>query len=124
MVMQESGEMYLETVLVLEKRRGNVRAVDMAEHLGISKPAVSKAVAKYREEELLRVDASGGISLTEKGREIAEKVYERHLVLTDFLRELGVDEDTAASDACRIEHVISEKTFDAIKRRRGAFPIK
>lgn len=119
--MQESGEMYLETILVLEKRKGNVRAVDIAEHLGISKPAVSKAMAKYREEALIRMEASEGIVLTDRGREIAEKVYERHLVLTDLLRELGVDENTAAADACRIEHVISEKSFAAIKRRsRGS----
>ena len=114
--MQESGEMYLETILVLGNKNEHVRAVDIAEYMGISKPAVSKALAKYKEEQLIGVDISGNILLTDEGRRIAEKIYERHVALTDFLIRLGVDEETAAADACRIEHVVSDKSFEAMKR--------
>lgn len=116
MSLQESGEMYLETILILSKKNGAVRAVDIAEYMDISKPAVSKAMAKYREEKLIQIDASGSITLSEEGFLIAKKVYERHVALTGFLMQLGVDEDTATADACRIEHVISEKSFEAMKR--------
>ena len=100
---------------------GIVRAVDIAEHMCISKPAVSKALAKYREEKLVRIEDSGGITLTDEGLIIAEKVYDRHVSLTGFLAQLGVDEDTAAADACRIEHVISEKSFEAMKRHSDKY---
>lgn len=123
MTIQESGEMYLETILVLKEKNGNVRAVDIAQQLGISKAAVSKALAKYRDENLI-VDLDGYISLSKKGLVIAEKIYERHVALTDFLIQLGVDEETAASDACRIEHVISEKSFDAMKAHNQKFSKK
>ena len=121
MTLQESGEMYLETILILSKKMGIVRAVDIAEHMCISKPAVSKALAKYREEKLVRIEDSGGITLTDEGLIIAEKVYDRHVSLTGFLVQLGVDEDTAADDACRIEHVISEKSFEAMKRHSDKY---
>ena len=121
MSLQESGEMYLETILILSKKMGIVRAVDIAEHMCISKPAVSKALAKYREEKLVRIEDSGGITLTDEGLIIAEKVYDRHVSLTGFLTQLGVDEDTAAADACRIEHVISEKSFEAMKRHSDKY---
>lgn len=121
MTLQESGEMYLETILILSKKMGIVRAVDIAEHMCISKPAVSKALAKYREEKLVRIEDSGGITLTDEGLIIAEKVYDRHVSLTGFLAQLGVDEDTAAADACRIEHVISEKSFEAMKRHSDKY---
>lgn len=116
MAIQESGEMYLETIFILGKKNGAVHAVDVAENMGVSKPAVSKAVAKYTEERLIRVDAFGNISLTDEGLRIAEKIYERHVVLTGFLMRLGVDEETAAADACRIEHVVSDRSFEAMKR--------
>ena len=121
MTLQESGEMYLETILILSKKMGIVRAVDIAEHMCISKPAVSKALAKYREEKLVRIEDSGGITLTDEGLIIAEKVYDRHVSLTGFLVQLGVDDDTAAADACRIEHVISEKSFEAMKRHSDKY---
>lgn len=121
MSLQESGEMYLETILILSKKNGAVRAVDIAEHMDISKPAVSKAMAKYREEKLIQIDASGNITLSEEGFLIAKKIYERHVTLTGFLMQLGVDEDTATADACRIEHVISEKSFEAMKRHNEKY---
>lgn len=121
MSLQESGEMYLETILILSKKNGAVRAVDIAEHMDISKPAVSKAMAKYREEKLIQIDASGNLTLSEKGFLIAKKIYERHVALTGFLMQLGVDEDTATADACRIEHVISEKSFEAMKRHNEKY---
>ena len=121
MSLQESGEMYLETILILSKKNGAVLAVDIAEHMDISKPAVSKAMAKYREEKLIQIDASGNITLSEEGFFIAKKIYERHVVLTGFLMQLGVDEDTATADACRIEHVISEKSFEAMKRHNEKY---
>ena len=121
MSLQESGEMYLETILILSKKNGAVRAVDIAEHMDISKPAVSKAMAKYGEEKLIQIDASGNITLSEEGLLIAKKIYERHVALTGFLMQLGVDEDTATADACRIEHVISEKSFEAMKRHNEKY---
>lgn len=121
MSLQESGEMYLETILILSKKNGAVRAVDIAEHMDISKPAVSKAMAKYREKKLIQIDTSGNIILSEEGLLIAQKIYERHVALTGFLMQLGVDEDTATADACRIEHVISEKSFEAMKRHNEKY---
>lgn len=124
MTIHESGEMYLETILLLGKKNSAVRAVDLAEHMGISKAAVSKAMAKYKDEKLILIDASGNISLSENGLAIAEKIYERHVALTDFLMQLGVDEDTASADACRIEHVISETSFKAMKRHNEKYSMK
>ncbi|MBQ7446042.1 MAG: metal-dependent transcriptional regulator [Clostridia bacterium] len=114
--MKESGEMYLETILIESKIHANVRAVDVAARLGVTRPSASRALSKLREEDCILVNESGYITFTPKGLEIAEKIYERHNVLTALLVRAGVDEETAASDACKIEHVISDKTFEAIKR--------
>ncbi|MBQ0135799.1 MAG: metal-dependent transcriptional regulator [Oscillospiraceae bacterium] len=114
MALQESGEMYLETILILSKKNNVVRAIDIAETMGYSKPAVSRALSKLKEEKLIITDQDGYIAFTENGRQIAEKVYEKHLLLTDFIMRLGVDEETASTDACRIEHVISDTTFNAM----------
>ena len=116
-LMRESGEMYLETILILFNRRGYVRSIDVAEEMGLSRPSVSRGMAKLRESECILMGADGMITLTEKGRDIAEKIYERHRVLSQLFISLGVDEETATEDACRIEHVISDKTFAAIKAR-------
>lgn len=113
--IQESAENYLETILVLENRRGNVRSIDIAAELEFSKPSVSVAMKNLRVQDCILVDQDGFITLTEKGRQIAERIYERHTLFTRWLTALGVDEKTAAEDACRIEHVISEETFQAIK---------
>lgn len=115
MKIQESAENYLETILILQKRNGSVRSVDVATELGFSKPSISVAVKNLRENGYIAVDRSGFISLLEKGRAIAEQMYERHTLLANWLANLGVDRETAVEDACRIEHVISEASFRAIK---------
>ena len=116
MRLLESGEMYLETILVLSKKTNTVRSIDIAEHMGFSKPAVSRAMAKLKAGKYILMDKDGFIALTGSGREIAEKIYERHTVLTKLLISIGVDEETAAADACKIEHDISDKTFEAMKK--------
>jgi len=116
MALLESGEMYLETILILSKEKNTVRAIDVADFMGFSKPSVSRALGKLRDDKYIITDKNGYIAFTEKGRKIAEGVYEKHIVITDLLQRLGVDEKTAEEDACRIEHVISEKTFDAIRK--------
>ena len=113
--MQESGEMYLETILILGKSRDTVRAVQVAEAMGISKASVSRALTRLKQEGYLIVDVQGNIAFTEKGRQIAERIYERHLVLTEVIASLGVDRETAAADACKMEHDISERTFRAMQ---------
>ena len=113
--MQESGEMYLETILILGKRSNTVRAVNVAEEMRISKASVSRALRRLKDEGCLIVDGAGNIAFTEKGRQIAEKIYERHLVLTEVIMSLGVDRETATADACKIEHDISDITFQAMK---------
>ena len=113
--MQESGEMYLETILVLGKKNNTVRSIDIAEEMGFSKPSVSRAVSNLKRDGYIIVDQNGHIALTEKGHQLADRIYERHVVLTKMLSDLGVSEKTAVEDACRMEHVISEETFDAIK---------
>ena len=117
MRLLESGEMYLETILVLSKKTNTVRSIDIAEHMGFSKPAVSRAMAKLKADKYILMDKDGFIALTGSGREIAEKIYERHTVLTAFLVRLGVDPETAAEDACKMEHDISDTSFQAIKNR-------
>ena len=114
--MQESGEMYLETILVLKNRQDTVRAIDIAEDMGFSKPSVSRALSILKEEKYISVDEKGFIELTRKGNQVAQKIYERHVVISNMLIALGVDEETALEAACRIEHVISDKTFAAIKK--------
>ena len=113
--MQESGEMYLETIYVLCKRNGAVRSIDIGEYMGYSKPSVSRAIGLLRTGGYVISDKDGYLSLTDEGERVAAKIYERHTVLTEMLTMLGVDSETAAEDACRIEHHISEKTFCAIK---------
>ena len=115
--MHESGEMYLETILKLGKTKNHVRAVDVAEEMNVSKASVSRALGILKADECIIVDHSGHIAFTEKGRSIAEKIYERHRVLLSLLISLGVSGETAERDACKIEHVISDETFNAIKGR-------
>lgn len=115
MALQESGEMYLESIYVLSQRKSYVRAIDVSEHLGYSKPSVSRAMGILKRDGYITVEKDGGIALTELGRQVAETMYARHTLLTSFLVSLGVDEKTAADDACKIEHVISASSFDAIK---------
>ena len=112
----ESGEDYLETILVLHNRNGEVRSIDIAAELDYSKPSVSVAMKNLRERECITVDKGGYITLTEKGREIAEKVYERHVLFTNWLISLGVPEEIATEDACHIEHYLSSESFEAIKK--------
>ena len=116
MALQESGEMYLETIHRLSMEQQVVRSIDVAESMGFSKPSVSRAVALLKQGGYLLVNDHGHLSLTEEGKKVAEKVFERHTVLTAMLTALGVDRETASEDACRIEHVISEQTFEAIKQ--------
>ncbi len=116
MRLQESGEMYLETIFLLSKKNSAVRSIDICEEMGYSKPSVSRAVGILKKAEYITVDKSGYITLTETGRLVAEKTYERHKQLTSFFVSLGVDEETASEDACKIEHVISDAVFDAIKK--------
>lgn len=117
MKMQESGENYLETILILKQEKGYVRSIDIAQRLDFSKPSVSRAVGLLRENGYITMDPrEGWIELTDLGRSVAEMVYERHQLLSKWLVALGVGEETAAADACRIEHVISEETFEKIKQ--------
>ena len=116
MKVQESAENYLETILILSKRNGAVRSIDIATELNFSKPSISVAMKHLREAEYIVMDSDGLISLTESGRKIAEAIYERHTLISDWLVTLGVNPDTAVQDACRIEHVISEESFEALKR--------
>ncbi|MBR6563492.1 MAG: metal-dependent transcriptional regulator [Clostridia bacterium] len=116
MRLQESGEMYLETIYVLSKELPLVRAIDICDHRGVSKPSVSRAVGILKKGGYINCGEDGGLTLTELGLDVANKMYERHTVLTDYLVSLGVDEAIAAEDACKIEHVISDETFEAIKK--------
>ena len=116
MKIHESGEMYLEAILVLGQQKGFVRSVAVGEYLGFTKPSVSRAMSTLRSEGYITMDKDNGLNLTDTGRAIAEKIYERHTVLSAVLISLGVPEKNAVEDACRIEHVISDPSFDAIKR--------
>ena len=120
MHIQESGEMYLETIYVLSQTKSSVRAIDVSEHMGFSKPSVSRAVGLLKEADLISVEQNGAIILTQKGLERAKKIYERHTILTSFLMSIGVSEETASDDACKIEHHISDETVEAIRRHMGA----
>ena len=119
MHLQESGEMYLETVLILSQKMEHVRAIDISEEMNYSKPSVSRALKILRENSYINVDKSGYITLTKSGAEVAEKIYERHQVLSEILIKLGVDPEIATEDACRMEHVISDASFAAIKKSIG-----
>lgn len=115
MPLKESGEMYLESIYVLCNSKSSVRSIDIAEFMNYSKPSVSRGVGILKENGYIVVDKNGYISLTEQGTSLAKKIYERHTILTKILISLGVDEKTAEDDACRIEHVISDKSFNAVK---------
>lgn len=115
MQIQESGEMYLESIFVLSQTLGQVRSVDVAEYLNYSKPSVSRAVGLLRSGGYLHMDKEGFLSLTDAGLEIAEKIYQRHTLISQVLEKLGVDPQVAAADACKIEHAISDESFEAIK---------
>ena len=115
MAMLESGEMYLETIYILSQKSSAVRGIDVGEYMGFSKPSVSRAIGLLKKEGLVFTDDMGYIKLTGEGERKAKGIYERHMVLTKLFINLGVDEETAANDACRIEHYMSDKTFDAIK---------
>ena len=121
MHIQESGEMYLETIHTLKKEKQAVRSIDIVEHLGYSKPSVSRAVGLLRRGGYITGDEGGFIDLTEVGREVAEKIYERHTLLTAFLIGLGVSEEVASKDACKIEHHVSDESFRAIKEHAKHF---
>ena len=116
MNLQESGEMYLETILILTEQSPHVRSIDVCEHMGFSKPSVSRAIGLLKKGGYVSVDKDGYLSLTELGSEVANKMYQRHQILTEFLVSLGVSEECATSDACKIEHHISDESFDAIIR--------
>ena len=115
MHLQESGEMYLETILILSQKNKFVRSLDVAEYMGFSKPSISRAMSLLKEGGLIVMDKEGLITLTPAGHDIAAKIYERHTLLTEFLTRLGVDGQTAVADACKIEHDISDESFEAIK---------
>lgn len=117
MELRESGEMYLETMLILKNRFGYVRSIDIANEMNVSKPSVSRAVGILKDNGYIAFDPNGMILLTESGKEVAEKIYERHQLLTEFLISIGVNEDVAAHDACKIEHVISDETFIQLKKQ-------
>ncbi|MBQ8267166.1 MAG: metal-dependent transcriptional regulator [Clostridia bacterium] len=116
MRLQESGEMYIESIYVLNKRMGNVRSIDVCEYLGYSKPSVSRAMSLLKKGGFVLMDNDGYLTLTDAGREVAEKMYQRHTVLSELLMRLGVSEETAVDDACKIEHHISDESFNAIKK--------
>ena len=116
MHLMESGEMYLETILQLLQKQGNVRSIDISEYMGYSKPSISRAMGLLRNGGYINVDGDGLITLTATGMEIAQKIYERHTVLTQLLIRLGVSPETAAADACKIEHNLSDETFEALKK--------
>lgn len=115
MRIKESGENYLEAILMIKKEKGFVRSIDVANELGVTKPSVSVAMKHFREEEYITIDGEGNISLTEKGLAIANRVFERHEVIAKVLIALGVDEETAYEDSCKIEHDISQQSFERLK---------
>ena len=127
MKVQESAEDYLESILILKEKKGLVRSIDVVHHMGYSKPSVSRAMSLLRENGYVEMTDGNFLLLTDKGREIAQRMYERHTLLTDWLVFLGVDRKTAAADACRIEHVVSQESFEKIRehvRREGEFPLE
>ena len=120
MVLKESGENYLETILILKERLGVVRAIDVANELEFSKPSVSRAIGILKEKGLLKVEDGGHLELTKEGLDAASAVYDRHVVIADFLLSIGVDKKIAAEDACRIEHILSEESFVKMKEKLAA----
>ena len=121
MHIQESGEMYLETIFVLLKEKNLVRSVDVAEHMGYSKPSISRAMGLLKKGNFIEIAPDGAITLTDAGVQVAQKIYERHTLLSRLLVQLGVSPETAAEDACKLEHAISDESFEAIKKHVQAF---
>ncbi len=115
MILHESGQMYLETIFILLQKNDKIRAIDVCNHLNYSKPSVSRAIGLLKKGEFVVVDKDGFITMTDLGKQVAETLYERHTILANLFISLGVDKQTATEDACRIEHVISDKSFSAIK---------
>jgi Mn-dependent transcriptional regulator len=124
MHLQESGEMYLETIYILSQKSSSVRSIDVGDYMGFSKPSVSRAVGILKKGGYVVMDKDGYLSLTDSGLEVAKKIYERHTTLTDFLVRLGVDKNTAVEDACKMEHDISDETFEALKRHANKYSDK
>ena len=124
MVLQESGEMYLESILMLQRQGKSVRSIDIVDYMGYSKPSVSRAMGLLKNGGYIKVDDNGFITLLEPGREVAEMIYERHTLLTQYLIRLGVSPEVAAEDACKLEHVISDESFQAIKRHAHLGTVK
>lgn len=116
MRIQESGEMYLESIYVLLKKNGNVRSIDIAEYMGYSKPSISRAMGLLKDGDFINIAKDGSITLTRAGVAVAEKIYERHTLLSNLLIRLGVSPETASEDACKLEHAISDESFEAIKK--------
>ena len=116
MAIYESAEDYLERILMLQKKLGKVRSIDIAHDMGYSKPSISRAIKLLKEASYITVDSNGIIDFTQEGKELANSIYERHLLLTTFLTKIGVAEETAKKDACGIEHHLSEETFNALKK--------
>ena len=123
MSLLESGEMYLETILILSQKKPVVRSIDVAEHMSFSKPSVSRAMGILKKGGYIEIDTFGHITLTESGKSAAERIYERHRILSEILMRLGVDEKTAAEDACKMEHYISDTSFTAIKEHLQMHPM-
>ena len=121
MALFESGEMYLETILILSKQKKDVRAMDIAEYMGFSKPSVSRAMGLLEDGGYITRNSESLISFTDEGMELAEKIYERHTVIKELLMKIGVSEKTADEDACKVEHHISDETFEAIKKKAAEF---
>ena len=124
MHLRESGEMYLETIYILSQKSSSVRSIDVGDYMGFSKPSVSRAVGILKKGGYVVMDKDGYLSLTDSGLEVAKKIYERHTTLTDFLVRLGVDKNTAVEDACKMEHDISDETFEALKRHANKYSDK
>ena len=124
MSIHESGEMYLESIYVLQQQRGQVRSIDVSEYMGYSKPSVSRAMGLLKNGSYILIDKDGYITLTPEGIQVARKIYERHTILSGLLIRLGVSKETAAEDACRLEHAISDESFEAIKRHAEEMRIK
>ena len=124
MTLLESGEMYLETILVLSQKKEHVRSIDVAEEMSFSKPSVSRAMGILKKGGYIEIDTLGHITLTDTGREAAERIYERHKILSEILKRLGVDEKTATEDACKMEHYISDTSFAAIKEHLRTHPME
>ena len=116
MNLQESGEMYLETILILSEEKPHVRSIDVCEYMGFSKPSVSRAIGLLKSGGYVEVTEDGYLNLTDSGKDVAKKIYSRHETLTTFLKKIGVSPDTASKDACKIEHVISDESFEALKK--------